>query len=201
MSALPETHRQMTEAEYLALERSSQVKHEFMAGEVYAMSGASEPHNLITTSTIAILYNQLRGRPCKVYGSDMKVRTPATGSYAYPDITVVCGEAHFADDQRDVLLNPTVIIEVISPSTERYDRGRKFQHYRELKSLQEYILIAQDSPRIERFVRQENLFWQFNEAHGIDAALELSSIGCTLTLAEIYEQVSFEPEQAEGQDE
>lgn len=201
MSALPEAHRQMTEAEYLALERSGQVKHEFMAGEVYAMSGASEPHNLITTSTIAILYNQLRGRPCKVYPSDMKVRTPATGSYAYSDITVVCGEAHFADDQRDVLLNPTVIIEVISPSTERYDRGRKFQHYRELKSLQEYILIAQDSPRIERFVRQENLFWQFNEAHGIDAALELSSFGCALTLAEIYEQVSFEPEQNEGQDE
>ncbi|MBN1563081.1 MAG: Uma2 family endonuclease [Anaerolineae bacterium] len=153
----------MTGADYLAFERTSTIKHEFIAGEVYAMSGASEAHNLITGSTYAALYNQLRGRSGKVYPSDMKVRTPATGSYTYPDITVLCGEARFADDERDVLLNPTVIIEVMSPATERYDRGRKFQHYREIRSLQEYILIAQDAPHIERFVRQEGGFWQFSE--------------------------------------
>lgn len=201
MSALPDAYKKMTETDYLAFERQSEIKHEFMAGEAYAMSGASEAHNLITTSVIAVLYNQLRGRSCKVYPSDMKVRTPATGSYAYPDITVICGEARFADDQHDVLFNPTMIIEVMSPSTERYDRGQKFQHYREIESLQEYILIAQDSPRIERFARQENLFWQFNDAHGMDASLELSSIGCTLTLVEIYEQVTFVAAEDERQSE
>jgi Uma2 family endonuclease len=196
MSALPE--QQMTEADYLAFERSSTIKHEFIVGEVYAMSGASEAHNLITGSAYAMLYNQLRGRACKIYPSDMKVRTPATGSYAYPDVTVVCGEAHFADDQRDVLLNPTVIIEVMSPTTERYDRGRKFQHYRELPSLQEYVLIAQDDSHIERFVRQEGGFWQFSEARGLESSLELSSIACTLTLAEVYEQVPLSYAVGEG---
>lgn len=191
MSAIPNAHRGMTEAEYLQLERGSEIKHEFIAGAVYALSGASEAHNLITSSTIAALVHALRGRPCKVYPSDMKIRTPATGSYAYPDITVMCGEARFLDDQRDVLLNPTVIIEVLSPSTERHDRGRKFQHYRELESLQEYILMAQDSPHVERFMRQEAVFWQFSEARGLDAALEIASIGCTLALADIYAQVTF----------
>ena len=190
MSALPQM--QMTESEYLALERSSEIKHEFIAGELYAMSGASETHNLIASSTNAMLYNQLRGRPCKIYHSDMKVRTPATRSYTYPDITVVCGEAQIADDQRDILLNPTVIIEILSPTTERYDRGKKFQHYREIPSLQEYVLIAQDSPRVERFVRQEGGFWQFSDTHGLEASLALDSIACTQHLAEIYEQVSFD---------
>ena len=201
MSALPDVHRGMTEAEYLALDRNSTIKHEFMTGEVYAMSGASEAHNLITASTIAVLYNQLRSRSCRVYPSDMKVRTPATGSYAYPDITVVCGEALFADDQRDILLNATLIIEVMSPTTERYDRGRKFQHYRELKTLQEYILMAQDSPHMERFLQQGKGFWQFSEVRGLDASLELSSIECTLSLAEVYEQITFASEQDEGQSE
>jgi Uma2 family endonuclease len=197
MSALPETHKRMSEAEYLAFERDNQIKHEFLDGEVYAMSAASEAHNLITTSTIAALYSQLRGRPCKTYPSDMRVRTPATRPYVYPDITVVCGEAQFDDDQRDILLNPTLVIEVLSPHTERYDRGKKFQHYRELESLQEYVLIAQDSPHIERFVRQEDGLWQFSEATGLEAALELSSIGCTLALVEVYEQITFAADQDE----
>lgn len=201
MSALPQKHRRIAEAEYLALDRKSPIKHELMAGEIYAMSGASEAHNLITGSTYAMLYNQLRGRSCRVYPSDMKVRTPATRSYAYPDITAVCGEALFADDQRDILLNPVLIIEVMSPTTERYDRGKKFQHYRELKTLQEYILIAQDSPHIERFVRQEKGFWQFSEVRGREASLELSSIECTLNLAEVYEQITFASEQDQGQSE
>ena len=201
MSALPHMHRSMTEAEYLALERNSTIKHELIGGETYAMSGASEAHNLVTGSTYAMLYNQLRGGSCRVYPSDMKVRTPATGSYTYPDITVVCGEALFADDQRDILLNPILIIEVMSPTTERYDRGKKFQHYRELKTLQEYILIAQDSPHVERFVRQEKGFWQFSEVRGRESSLELSSIGCILNLAEVYEQITFATEQDAGQSE
>jgi Uma2 family endonuclease len=192
MSTLPVFNKPITEADYLAFERDSEIKHEFVDGEIYAMSGASAAHSLITISAAAALYNQLRGRSCKVYSADMKVRTPATRSYAYPDITVVCSEARFDDDHQDILLNPTLIVEVLSPTTERYDRGKKFQLYRELESLQEYVLVAQDSPRIERFVRQENNVWQFSDAQGLQASLELSSIACTLTLAEVYEQVSFD---------
>jgi len=192
MSALPATDIEtMSEAEYLAFERASEIKHEYFGGHVYAMSGASEPHNLIAGNTLASLHVQLRGRGCKVYPSDMKVRTPATRSYAYPDITVVCGEAKFDDDQRDILVNPTVIIEILSPSTEKYDRGLKFQHYRELGSLQEYILIAQDSPHIERFLRQDGGLWQFSDVTGTDAKIDLSSIDCTLHLSDVYEQVDF----------
>ena len=147
----------MTEAEYLDFERASEFKHEFLAGEVFAMTGASRAHNLMSVNVITTLKNQLRGRPCEIYPGDMRVAVKATGLYTYPDISVVCGEAQFADDQLDTLLNPTVIIEVLSPSTERDDRGKKFQNYREIVALEEYVLIAQDSPRIERFLLQDNV--------------------------------------------
>jgi Uma2 family endonuclease len=184
----------MTEAEYLAFERASEWKHEFWAGEIFAMTGASEAHNLICTSISFLLYGQLRGRPCKIYSGDMRVKIAATGLYTYPDISVVCGEARFSDDHRDTLINPTVIFEVLSPSTERYDRGRKFQHYRQLESLRAYVLIEQDSPRIEYYQRQADHTWLLADAHGLDARLELPVIGCTLALAEVYEQVTFAPE-------
>lgn len=193
MSALPMIDKPMSEADYLASERESEVKHEFIDGRVYAMSGASEAHNLIAGSIYVSLYTQLRGRPCKIYPSDMKVRTPSTRSYTYPDISVVCGDAQFDGDLRDILLNPSVVIEVLSPNTERFDRGRKFQRYRELESLQEYVLVAQDSPHVERFARQDNGLWQLSEAHGLQASLPLTSIDCVLRLAEVYEQISFAP--------
>lgn len=191
MSALPMIDKPMTEAAYLAFDRESEVKHEFIDGRVYAMSGASEAHNLIAGSTYVSLYSQLRGRPCKIYPSDMKVRTPSTRSYTYPDVSVVCGDAQFDGDSRDILLNPTVLIEVLSPNTERFDRGRKFQRYRELESLQEYVLIAQDSPHVERFARQDNGLWQLSEARGQHASLPLTSIACVLRLAEVYERIDF----------
>jgi Uma2 family endonuclease len=197
MSALPHTPIVMTEAEYLVFERTSDVKHEFFAGEVFAMTGASEAHNLICANMITTLKNQLRGRPCKVYPSDMRVKIEAARLYTYPDISVVCGEAQFADEMLDTLVNPMVIIEVLSPSTERYDRGKKFQQYRDLPSLQEYVLITQDGPRIERFRLQETGIWEFTDAKGLEASLELSSIGCVLALAEVYEQVTFAGERTE----
>lgn len=197
MSAMPDSNNRMTEAEYLAFERASEIKHEFVGGEIYAMTGASEAHNLIVSSTLFALYGQLRSKPCKTYPSDMKVRTPTTGSYVYPDITVVCGSPEFDDKRRDILLNPTLVIEVLSPNTEGYDRGEKFQHYRELASLQEYVLIAQDTPYIEHFVRQEQGVWQFTEAAGLDAELELVSVGCRLHLSAAYEQIDFESSSAE----
>jgi Uma2 family endonuclease len=191
MAAIPQTPKAMTEAEYLAFERASLLKHEYIGGEVFAMTGASEAHNLISVNLIASLKNQLRGRPCKVYPGDMRLKIEATGLYTYPDISVVCGEARFADAALDTLVNPTLIIEILSPSAERYDRGRKFQDYRLLASLQEYVLIAQDSPRIERFVRQGDVRWELTDVSGPDASTALTSIGCTLTLAEVYEQVTF----------
>lgn len=191
MSALPQTPIAMTEAEYLKFERTSEVKHEFFAGEVFAMTCASEAHNLICTNLITALKNQLRGQLCKVYPSDMRVKIEATGLYTYPDISVVCGDAQFADEVFDTLINPMVIIEVLSPSSERYDRGKKFQQYRNLPSLQEYVLVAQDSPRIERFRLQKSEIWEFTDAKGLEASLELSSIGCTLALGEVYEQITF----------
>ena len=196
MSALPQTPQPMTEADYLDFERVSESKHAYFAGEVFAMSGASEAHNLICTSTSFLLYGQLRGRSCKVYPGDMRVKVEVTGLYTYPDISVVCGEAQFSDDHLDTLVNPTVIIEVLSPSTEGYDRGKKFQHYREITSLNEYVLISQDSPRIERYGRQPDGTWVFDDAHGLDASLALASIDCKLVLAEVYEQVTFAAESA-----
>jgi len=202
MSALPQPEPQplrMTEAEYLEFERASEYKHEYIAGEVFAMTGASEAHNLITSNVIFALRSQMRGRPCKVYPGDMRVQIRPSGLYTYPDISVVCGESILADDQHlDTLTNPMLIIEVLSPSTELYDRGRKFQYYRQIESLREYVLIAQDAPRIERFVRQGDV-WQFSDAVGLDASLELPSIGCTLALGDIYEQVTFEAEDAPPQ--
>lgn len=186
----------MTEAEYLAFERASDIRHEYLDGHVYAMTGASRAHNLISTYTAASLINQLRGRPCEVYASDMRVRVSATGLYTYPDVTVVCGNPQFADSALDTLLNPVLVIEVLSPSTESYDRGKKFQHYRQLESLREYVLISQDSLRVERFLRQDDGTWLLTDAAGLDASLELASVACTLALAEVYEKVTFEAEDA-----
>ncbi len=194
MAALPQPT--MTEAEYLAFERASEFKHEFLDGQIYAMTGASRAHNLICSYTLVTLGNQLRDRPCEIYPSDMRVKVAATGLHTYPDISVVCGDAQLADDSFDTLLNPVLIIEVLSPSTERYDRGKKFQHYRQLDSLREYVLIAQDSPRIERFLRQADNSWNLTDVTGLDASLQLSSIDAALALADVYAKVTFEPENA-----
>lgn len=192
MSAAP--HRRWTEEEYLAMERDSDTKHEYYQGEVFAMAGASPNHDQIAGNTFAGLHSQMRKRDCRVYSSDIRLRVKTTGLYTYPDIKVVCGEPEFTNDKPQTLLNPTLIIEVLSPSTEQYDRGKKFQHYRRLASLQEYVLISQDNPRIERFLRQVDGTWVLKEAIGLEAVLELDSIQCTLELADVYEKVEFENE-------
>ncbi len=190
MSSLPK-HR-WTEAEYLAFERESEEKHELIDGEIVLMSGASENHNLITTSTLSSLFSQLRKKPCKVYPSDMRVRVGKTRQYTYPDMSIVCDKPLFADDHKDMLLNPTVIIEVLSSSTERYDRGDKFMLYRTLAPLQEYVLISQNRVQIERYIRQPDSMWLFSEIQHIDDRIELTAIGCTLAAADVYEQITFE---------
>jgi Uma2 family endonuclease len=187
MAAEPQPR--ISEEEYLRLERESEVRHEYFAGEVFAMVGASRAHNLIAGNTYASLHAQLRKRPCEIYNNDMRVRVPVTKLYTYPDIIVTCGESQFADEEFDTLLNPTIIIEVLSPSTESYDRGKKFQHYRTIRSLKEYLLITQDAYHIDQFVRQGEINWLLTEHDGPTATVQLASIDCTLVLADIYEKV------------
>jgi Uma2 family endonuclease len=175
-------------AEYLELERKAKFKSEYVDGTIVPMPGASRIHNLIGSHVNRLIGNQLVGRPCEVYINDMKVWAPK--SYSYPDVTVVCGEPLFGDIQTDILLNPIVIIEILSPSTEVYDRGNKFASYRQLENLQEYVLVSQKMPYIEVFKRQTN-GWHFSEVAGLENSLILESIECTLKLSEIYDKVDF----------
>jgi len=186
-----------TPEEYLALERKATSKSEYLNGQIFAMVGASRAHNLIASNVSREISLQLKGRPCEVYVSDMRVRVSQTGLYTYPDLVVVCGEPQFDDAERDTLLNPTVIIEVLSPSTEAYDRGEKFAHYRRLESLQEYVLIAQDRVRVEQFVRQGDR-WMLSEMSDRNDMLHLASIGCDVALREIYDKVEFSNSEEPG---
>lgn len=191
MSALSQIpNKKMSREEYLTFDRASDVKHEHIDGTVVAMTGASHAHSLICSYTIATLINQIGDKPCAVYPADICVNIPATGLYTYPDISIVCGAPEFTGDSFDTLVNPILIVEVLSPSTEAYDRGTKFQHYRKLPSLQEYVLISQNKPRIERFQRQNDL-WTLTDAETLDTLLELSSIECCIALKDIYRKVTF----------
>lgn len=181
----------MTEAEYLAFERQSDLKHEYIDGHIYAMAGARRRHSLITGNLFASSHSQFQGKDCEVHQSDLRVKISAR-KYFYPDITIICGEAILADNEFDNFLNPTVIVEVLSPSTEAFDRGNKFQFYRSIASLQEYILVSQDTARIEGFFRQESGLWTFDASIGLDTRFKLSSIDCTFDLATIYQRISFE---------
>jgi Uma2 family endonuclease len=189
MSAQPSPH--LTIEKYLAYERASLDKHEYFDGALFALAGASEQHNLISVNVLSGLHSQLRQRPCTVYPSDMRVKVERISLYTYPDVTIVCGQTQFEDEHRDTLLNPTVIIEVLSPSTEGYDRGKKFQNYRTIASLVEYMLIAQDAVHVEHYVRQSDRRWLLSEANEVDAVIDLSALGCSLALADIYEKVAF----------
>lgn len=192
MSAAPKPY--ISPEEYLDRERQAETKSEYFAGEIFAMAGGSEEHNVITVNLARELSSQLLERPCQVYGGDMKVRATAE-LYVYPDITVVCGERQFDDEKKDVLLNPTLIVEVLSPTTEAWDRGGKFEQYRQRESLQEYVLLSQDRPHAERYARQSNGEWLWTERNGLEAALTLPSIGCELALSEVYRKVTFPSEQ------
>ena len=186
-----------TPEQYLAMERAAETRHEYFDGEIFAMSGASRSHVLIAGNLAAALLGQLRDRPCNVYPLDMRVRVSPTGLYTYPDVIVVCGDEQFADDHEDTLLNPTVIFEVLSPSTESYDRGKKFRHYRTLDSLREYVLVSQEEPRIEQYVRQPGDEWLLHDAAGLDAELTLRSVDAKLRLADVFNKIEFPPAEEE----
>jgi len=189
MSALPK--KKLTEAEYLAVERTAECKSEFYAGEMFAMAGATFDHNRAKDNLARHLGNQLDGGPCFPLTSDMRVKVSATGLCTYPDIVVVCGEPVFDGATRDTVLNPTVVVEVLSDSTERYDRGTKFRHYQQIPSLQEYLLVAQDEPACERFVRQPDGTWNLTTVIGLAGELAFASIPARVPLADIYAGVAF----------
>lgn len=180
----------ITPDQYLALERQAEIKSEYCDGEMFAMAGASRAHNLIAGNLFRAIGNHLEGRPCEVYMSDMRVCVRRTGLYTYPDVVVVCGQPEFQDAHVDTLLNPTAIIEVLSSSTEVYDRGRESTHYRQVASLKEYVLIAQDEMEIVHFVRTSN-HWEVQDVQGPDEILRLTSIGCDIPLRAIYARVEF----------
>ncbi len=175
----------MTAQEYLAFERASDEKHEFADGEIFAMSGGTYEHSVIAQAIGAVLRNAFVGRKCAVQNSDMKVHIPITGRYVYPDVAVVCGRPEFVDDSRDTLLNPRIIVEVLSPSSEAYDRGDKFTNYRKLASMNHYILAAQDKPFVEVYTRSENGVWELRE-YGPGSTIVLTSPECTLDVDQIY---------------
>jgi Uma2 family endonuclease len=178
-----------TPEEYLALERQAEHRSEYVNGRIYAMTGASRKHNLVALGIASGLLTRFRGRPCEVYQTDMRVKVAPTGMYTYPDVVAVCGRPELEDAHFDTLLNPTVIIEVLSESTERYDRGEKFAHYRRLPSLQEYVLVAQERARAEHYARRGEQ-WVLTVVEGLDATLALPALDCALPLAEVYERVA-----------
>ena len=182
-------HTRLTPEEYLRLERQAPFKSEYLAGDVFALAGANRRHNQIAANIIRVLGNQLVDRPCSVYPSDMRVKMPAISKYTYPDILVVCGEELFEDAENDTLLNPTVIIEVLSQSTEAYDRGAKFEHYQSIESLLEYVLVSQQPFRVEQFVRKGQRAWSYYDFRESTDTVQLSSVACQPALKEIYHKV------------
>lgn len=185
--------RYYTPEEYLARERVANYKSEYTGGQIYARIGANRNHNLITVNVGGEVSRQIKGRPCEAYLSNMRIHVPDMRLYSYPDVTVVCGEPEFMDSHIDTLTNPTVIFEVLSPSTEAYDRGAKFSHYRRLTSLRDYVLVAQDRASVVHYTLEEGR-WVFQEYNDLSDILALNTIQCNIPLREIYDRITFHPQ-------
>jgi Uma2 family endonuclease len=183
----------LTPEQYLEIERKAETKSEYYRGEMFAMAGGSRFHSVITVSLGAILHRQLRHRDCSVCSSDLRVLVSVTGLYTYPDVTVFCGQPQFHDAVKDTLLNPVLVAEVLSPSTEAYDRGRKFEHYRGIESLQHYLLVAPDRMNADLFTLEDGR-WILTSANRPEEVLRLDAIGCEVPIGELYEKVEFPPE-------
>lgn len=180
----------LSEAEYLILERRAEVKSEFFEGEMFAMAGGTREHSLIGANLTRALGNRLEHGPCITYNADLRVKVEATGLLTYPDVSVVCGPERFLDEERDTLLNPTLLGEILSDSTEAYDRGAKFSHYRLIASLQHVLFVSQKEPRVECYTRTGNE-WRLNEALGLEATLELPALEIALALSEVFAKIEF----------
>lgn len=189
MGAAQKKPQFFTPQEYLEFERNSEIRHEYLDGEIYEMADANRRHNLISANIVRVLGNQIFDRDCNVYGSDMRVKITATEKYTYPDVVAVCGEEDFEDSTEDTLLNPMLIVEVLSKSTEAYDRGAKFEYYQTIESLQEYVLISQEPFRVEQYIRKESNVRTYFEFRKAEDVVQLISISCTLTLRDIYHKI------------
>ncbi len=195
MSTQPKTF--LTPEQYLEIERKAEFKSEYYRGEMFAMAGAGREHNLLVAHLLRDLGNQLRAKSCEIYPSDMRVRVSSTELYTYPDVVVVCGQPKLLDNRLDTLLHPHLIVEVLSPTTEAYDRGRKFEHYQTIESLSEYLLLASDRVHADLYTRQPDGRWLLTSARRLEDSLNLQSVGCSLALAGLYERIDFaEPEPA-----
>ena len=191
MASLPQTR--YTPEQYLEMDRKADHRSEYVNGEILAMAGASRVHNRITLNIGAALTAQLRGSSCEPFTSDLRVKSLATGSFFFPDVVVGCAPLELADNSLDILLNPTVIMEVLSPTTAVDDRSWKFAHSRRLQTLTDYVMLSQFQPFAEHYTRQDD-HWVLTEVAGLDAVLRLPSIGCELPLSAIYERVEFVPD-------
>jgi Uma2 family endonuclease len=193
MAANPE--RRYTLEEYLELDRTSEARLEFWDGEVFCMSGGSEWHYEIESNIHSFLKTSLRARGCRVFTGNARIKVPTAPPYRYADVSALCGEAKFEEiGGVAALTNPELIVEVLSPSTEAYDRGDKFTHYKSIQTLGEYLLVAQHRPHVTRLFRRDDGLWIHTEVNDLDSTLELSSLGCDLPLSEIYRGVSFDSE-------
>jgi Uma2 family endonuclease len=181
----------VSQEEYLAIERQAEYRNEYVNGEVFAMTGASRKHNLIAGNVLGELRQQLKGKPGEVYPGKMRVKAPASRSYVYPDVVVVCGEPKLEDAYLDTLLNPTLVVEVLSKSTESHNRLAKAGYYRTIESLVEYMLVAQDEYRVEQYVKQTDGRWLLADIRGLESIIDLQSIGCSLVLRDVYDKVSL----------
>ena len=177
---------------YLAIERAAEYKSEYINGEIFAMTGASRKHNLIAGNVYGELRQQLKGKPCEAYPGEMRVKAPAARSYVYPDIVVVCTEPQFEDSYFDTLLNPTMVVEVLSKSTESYNRLAKSAYYRTIDSLDEYLLVSQEEYRVEQYVKQADARWLLSDVRSLESVIELKSIDCSLALRDLYDRISID---------
>ena len=184
----------ISEEEYLQQERTAEYKSEYVHGEIFAMSGGSPRHALAAIRFAAALDAQLRGGRCLPFGSDLKIRSSRTHSYLYPDLSVICGKLEMHPGTMDVATNPVLLVEVLSPSTEAYDRGKKFELYREISSLQDYVLVHTAGPHVEHFMREDDASWIYREYKGLESSISFQSLGCSVSLANVFEGMFSLPE-------
>lgn len=193
MSTFPTRRR--TAADYLDFERQAPTRHEFVDGEIVEMAGGGLRHATICDNLLVAARARLAGTGCRPYSAALRVKIEATGNYAYPDLSIVCGELRLEDDRQDTLLNPRLIVEVLSPTTERHDRGWKFRNYQLITTFEEYLLVSQDEPRVERFLRQGEVGWLMTQTVGLEQKVRFESVNGEMSLAEIYADVVFGQDQ------
>jgi Uma2 family endonuclease len=190
---LPHAASRLSEAEYLEIERAAEFKSEFFDGEIFAMAAGTRAHSLIAANLIGEMRAAFKGGPCVVFDSNLRVKVEASGLVTYPDVIVACEPQRFLDEYHDTLLNPTLLVEVLSEPTEGYDRGKKSEHYRQISSLREYILVSQHEPRLEQFIREPNGDWRLRDVSGLGKELRLASASASIPLSEIFARVQFAP--------